>query len=122
MWTFKQSDGAILDKMETQVGSGYAGFGNGLNSPDAQGLHDVGPLPRGLYTIQAPVDTTTHGPFVMWLTPNPDNDMAGRGSFGIHGDKKDGPPFSASKGCIVANRTIRELIWNSGDHLLEVVR
>lgn len=121
MWTWKQSNGALSDKTGMVIGHGYAGNGKGLNNPDAQGLHDVGPLPCGLYTINSPVDTDSHGPFVMWLTPNPDNDMMGRGSFGIHGDRKEPPPFSASQGCIVANRTIREQVWSSGDHLIEVV-
>lgn len=119
MWTYAQRTGALTRDDGMIVAVGYSGAGAGKNNPDAQDLHDVGPLPRGHYFIEPPVDTRTHGPFVLWLDPDVDNVMYGRSGFGIHGDSVIHPGM-ASEGCIVLPRAIREQIWNSGDHRLTV--
>lgn len=119
MWTYEQSTGRLShDGAEVTVG--YAGAGDGKNNPDMQDCHNVGPLPRGRYTINAPVDTQTHGPYVLRLTPDAENDMCGRAGFLIHGDSIKSPG-NASEGCIVVPRPSRVEVWESGDHDLEVV-
>lgn len=119
MWTWTQREGQLwhADKL---VAAGYSGAGVGRNNPSAQAIHDVGPIPLGLYFIETPVDTRTHGPFVLWLVPDPKNEMFGRSGFGIHGDSVT-HPGSASEGCLVVARAVREAIWDSGDHELTVI-
>jgi len=99
---------------------GYCGKGSCKDNPAAESVVNEGPIPVGWYTIQAPVDTDEHGPYVLWLTPDPTNVMYGRSGFGIHGDSID-DPGSASEGCIILDRNEREAIWGSGDNRLEVV-
>lgn len=120
MWTYRQSDGLMLDPQGYPAGSGYSGAGNGKNKPDAQSIHNVGPIPRGAYHIQAPQNTVTHGPYVLPLLPDPANEMFGRYGFLIHGDSVV-HPGTASEGCIIMPRDVRERIWQSNDHDLTVV-
>lgn len=117
-WQYSQSDGRLSRDGEL-CGIGYSGAGDGKNNPAMEGVQCVGPIVRGRYTINAPVDTKSHGPYVMWLTPHPDNDMLGRSAFGIHGDSKSNPG-SASLGCIAIERKVREQVWESGDRDLVV--
>jgi hypothetical protein len=110
--TYSQATGEMRDASGNLLGMGYAGHGPGLNNPAMQEIHNVGPLPRGAYEISPPVDTATHGPFVMWLTPDPANEMFGRFGFGIHADKVANPGKRlASTGCIVLSRDVREAVW-----------
>ena|ERR1035437_5329862 len=99
---------------------GYSGAGAGKNNPAMQKVYDVGPIPRGKYLIDVPVDTVTHGPYVLRLEPDDRNVMFGRAGFLIHGDSVVNPG-SASEGCIIMPRFARERIWESLDHELEVV-
>lgn len=85
-----------------------------------QSVKDVGPVPTGRYRIDAPVNTVTHGPYVLRIVPDPKNVMYGRTGFLIHGDSVVSPG-TASEGCIVQSRDVREKIWASGDRDLEVV-
>jgi hypothetical protein len=98
---------------------GYSGAGDNKNVPASQWIKNKGPIPCGIYTIEPPIDTKTHGPYVLWLTPDPANEMFGRSAFGIHGDSLVAPG-TASEGCIILSRVSRETIWLSGDHILEV--
>ena len=118
-WQYHQSSGN-LDHDGQPVGVGYSGAGECKNDPDAQDRHNEGPIPRGRYTIEPPQDTVSHGPYVLRLVPDEANDMEGRGNFLLHGDSKL-DPGNASQGCIILPRKIREIVWNSGDNLLEVV-
>lgn len=120
MWTYRQDNGALSDKTGQIVVYGYSGHGEGKNNPVAQELHDVGPIPRGMYVINAPVDTVTHGPYVLRLDPKPENEMFNRSGFLMHGDSIV-HPGTASLGCIIAPKVNRMQVWNSGDHLLEVI-
>ena len=119
MWRYYQSTGELEHDGE-HVASGYAGADAGKNNPQAQTEHNVGPLPRGEYTIGAPSDTKTHGPYVLHLTPDPTNEMFGRAGFLIHGDSMVNPG-TASEGCMIFSRTVREQVWESGDHRLQVL-
>src|SRR5215470_10121987 len=121
MWTYVQKTGALL-RNERLVGGGYSGRDEGLNNPAMQAVHDLGPIPQGGWTIVGPpVNTAEHGPFVLTLRPFDGTNTFGRTGFLMHGDKGAGPPQSASRGCIVIGRDIREEVWESGDRELLVV-
>lgn len=114
MQTYSQTSGEMRNASGVLLGTGYAGHGEGVNNPALQNVHNVGPLPQGVYTINAPVNTTTHGPYVMWLTPDPSNEMFGRAGFGIHADEIANPgKHLASTGCIVMSNEARVAIWTS---------
>lgn len=117
-WWYEQANGT-LSQNGTIVASGYSGHGDGKNNPALQNVPDVGPIPVGSYSIGEPCDTQTHGPYVLRLTPDAKNDMCGRAGFLIHGDSKE-HPGTASHGCIILPRAVREQIWASGDRILEV--
>lgn len=119
MWTFKQSTGELF-RDDVYDAIGYAGHAEGRDNPALQTVANVGPLPQGHYTIEPPRDTATHGPFVLSLTPDQGNAMYGRGGFLIHGDAT-ADPGNASHGCMIFARVVRERIWASGDHLLQVI-
>lgn len=120
MWVYAQRTGELTHS-GAKVGVGYSGKGVGKNNPDAQKIGFVGPIPVGRYTIQRPVDTKTHGPYVLWLTEFSTNEMWNRDDFGIHGDSIVAPG-TASEGCIILPYAIRVAIWESGDHVLEVIQ
>lgn len=124
-WVYEQRTGRLRDPLGNLLGVGYAG-GNccqqseGRNNPDMDHIANVGPLPRGRYTIEKPRDTVTHGPYVLPLTPHVGNVMHGRGAFLIHGDSVV-RPGCASDGCIIQARDVRYRLGSSLDHELEVI-
>ena len=120
MWTYVQQTGEMIDPTGKLLAVGYAGNGAGKNNPAMQDVHGVGPLPCGFYRIEKAVDTVDHGPEVMWLVPDPANEMFGRGGFGLHGDSKANPGC-ASKGCPCLPRAARDTINASMDRKLQVV-
>ena len=65
-------------------------------------------------------DSPNTGPFTILLEPAPGTDTLGRSAFRIHGDSVRAPG-TASHGCIILPRAIRDHIWRSGDRDLEVV-
>ena len=67
-WKYCQSTGQLYHEGEL-IATGYSGHGDGKNCSAMQDKHNVGPLPRGVYAIGKPHDTTSHGPFVMALMP-----------------------------------------------------
>ena len=135
MWVYQQSSGNLFrstplvqgaEGVETSastfIGKGYSGNGRGLNNPQMQDVHDVGPVPQGDWLIGKPYDHSEHGPHVMALTPEPGTETFGRSGFLIHGDLVDKPgQFLASKGCVILARWMRERISQSGDFLLRVI-
>lgn len=120
MWKYSQTTG----RLETPEGKlaciGYAGNGLGKNNPKMQHMESIGPLPRGFYKIGLPYESRQVGPFALPLTPFPENKMYGRGAFRIHGDSIK-HPGTASKGCIIAPRKVREEMAAHEDDVLEVV-
>jgi len=125
MWVFAQATGELFcdDDLNTPLTIGYSGFGEGKNNPAMQQIHDIGPIPRGYWTIGTPEDVETagpHGPFVLPLTPIDGTMTYGRSGFLIHGDAVN-HAGSASHGCIILNRHIREDIAASRDQLLKVI-
>lgn len=122
MWVYSQSSGS-LSRDGNVVGVGYSGFGDGKNNPILQDHPDFGPIPQGRYSIGPPecMDSPgPHGPFVMRLTPDQTNQMFSRSGFLLHGDSIVAPG-SASHGCIIMGRLIREAVAASGDTELAVV-
>lgn len=112
--TYSQTSGEMRDAAGILLGTGYAGHGPGLNNPAMQRDPNVGPLPQGVYIISPPVDTASHGPYVMWLTPEPGNEMFGRYGFAIHADEAAHPGQRlASTGCIVMSDEARMAIWQA---------
>lgn len=125
MWTYEQRTGRLYDAQGTVFATGYSGFGPGKNAPAWQDHRDVGPIPAGDYLIDAPqcvLQAGEHGPYVLPLVPDADNQMYGRSGFLIHGDGLGDHAGHASHGCIIISpRGLREAIWQSRDRLLRVV-
>lgn len=120
MWTYKQSTGELLSSDGVVVSIGYSGAGIDKNRPEDEGVQNCGPIPMGDWSIGDAVDTATHGPVVLPLTPLPGTDTLGRSGFLIHGDSIK-TPGTASHGCIILPRVIRESIDSSSDKLLRVI-
>ena len=118
-WRYCQQTGTLLlnDKI---IGTGYSGKGVGKNNPNMEQVKNVGPIPRGNYTIGPAYTHPNKGPIAMNLTPNDHTTTYGRSYFMIHGDSRV-HPGSASEGCIILTRDIRNRIDTSGDKVLEVV-
>jgi hypothetical protein len=127
-WFFDRSIGLLThvvgDGREADMSfPAYAGQPPFVNSVKDDWRECLGPLPAGRYMIGLPIADGGHlGPYVMELTPMPDNNMKGRSGFYIHGDSLSHPGY-ASEGCIVpaGGRATREAIGTSYDHILEVL-
>lgn len=122
MFIYRQSTGELISSvMEKVLISGYSGSGVYKNNPDAEQLHNKGPIPQGEWGILGPpVDTSSHGPYVIHLYPKPGTETYERSGFLIHGDSKV-IPGDASKGCIILPLKVRQFIWNSNDRDLKVI-
>lgn len=125
MWTYSQSTGLLTGPAGTPVTTGYAGNGDGLNNPDMQNVHGIGPLPRGEYLIGDMVakHVTTEGKTLinaLPLIPNPKNEMFNRSGFWFHGDNEAGD-HTASDGCPVIPLPARMQVSDSDDRQLMVV-
>jgi len=118
MWTWDQSAGAL--SRAGKIWRGYSGAGRGKNNPSMQAAQAVGPIPRGRWRITGKKDSPNTGPFTIVLEPEPDTDTCGRSEFRIHGDSI-AHPGTASHGCIILPRAVRDAIWASGDRDLIVV-
>ena len=117
-WTYEQSTGNLYQDGKWK-GTGYSGNLTNKNNPDRQQVKGMGPLPRGTYRIGG--YTNSKGPWTIILTQT-SGETFGRSLFRIHGDKRKGIQGFASQGCIVISPSIRILIINSGDNILEVIR
>lgn len=124
-WTWDQSAGT-LSRDGKLISRGYSGAGRGKNNPALEGVRAVGPVPAGCWKIGAPYNSQSVGPYALPLNAvdaKPDDDVhqpTGRSAFRIHGDSIKSPG-TASRGCIILPRAVRELIWKSGDRDLLVV-
>lgn len=117
-WTYHQSDGDLYLGGEYE-GRGYSGHGAGLNNGVLEAKVGVGPIPKGRWTIGPAHLSQQTGPVTMALAPN-GHSAHGRSAFEIHGDNRQ-MNHSASDGCIILGRAIRDKIAASGDHDLDVV-
>ena len=120
MHSYSQSTGIWYDPVGKVLGIGWAGQGVGKNNPNAENVHGIGPLPKGIYTITAPYNSLQTGPYTLGLVPDPKNVMYQRGGFRVHGFNAENPELS-SEGCIIQIRKVRETIWAYEDKLLQVV-
>lgn len=118
-WTYRQSDGALRHDNHT-IATGYSGFGDAKNNPERQDDAGVGPIPRGWWHMTGVESGGPTGPFTIILDPEPGTKTFGRSLFRIHGDSR-AAPGTASHGCIILGPQVRHEMWNSGDHLLDVV-
>jgi len=118
MWQYSQSKGKLLYNNES-IGSGYSGHGQGLNNTKLEMVHNLGPIPRGLWEIGIWFDDKHLGPCVAALRPT-DQEVFGRGGFFIHGDNKL-MNHTASDGCIILSRILREKLRDSKEKYIEVV-
>jgi hypothetical protein len=128
-WLFKVTSGIIVDPSGSVAWkAAYAG-GNegknieGVNNVAMQDQPNIGPLPQGKYAmVQIVLQHPRLGPYVILLSPDAANEMYNRGDFRIHGDRTD-PSLvhAASEGCIIAPRFVREKMWTSTDHEVEVI-
>lgn len=116
-WIYNQSNG-VLSHTGFLIGTGYSGKGVGRNNPTMEDVPEVGPIPTGVYTIGEPFTHPHAGPICMRLEPNEGDDMHGRSGFMLHGDNTS---HTASEGCIIMPRDVREKIAASSDKELVVV-
>jgi hypothetical protein len=115
-WTFDTASGRLAHD-GTYAATGYAGHGPGKDNPADADIPNVGPPPRGLYTIGTARTDPRLGPLAMPITPAPSTPMFGRSGFWIHGDNPVHPGDS-SEGCIVLPQAARAAISSSGDTAL----
>jgi hypothetical protein len=101
--------------------SGYAGFGVGLNNPDAEIRKGIGPIPRGDWIVGLPFHHVNKGPLTFRLSPMTSMQTFGRGGFLIHGDNRM-MNRTGSHGCIVLSRDEREKIARFRVRVLNVSR
>jgi hypothetical protein len=115
---YSQTTGKItLNDKELAVG--YSGKGDGKNNPNKEKEANVGPIPRGDYSVGKPREWKGMAN-VFDLTPDGHN-AHGRSQFLIHGDSKKNPG-SASEGCIILPPEVRKKIAESEVTKLRVVR
>ena len=116
MWFFDIFPGNIYHG-DVLKGGAYSGFGEGKNNPLMQDWPDEGPIPEGHYTVGVIYDHHPQlGDYAIELIPDATNNMYGREGFFWHGDSRS-HPGSASHGCIISSRALRETFVESGDTL-----
>lgn len=123
---YEQSTGALYledrNYSRALLAVGYSGIGLDLNNPGSEGKVARGPIPVGMWHVGKAVDHKRLGPLSIPLTPYhvrfnaegeativTDSQRLGRTGFYIHGDNAKGNQ-SASSGCIIMPRPIREVI------------
>lgn len=124
MWIYDQASG-LLSRNGKVISRGYSGNGRGKNNPALEGVAGIGPIPAGVWKVESKYDSPNVGPYALKLiavdaTLDDTHDKTGRGAFRIHGDSIKAPG-TASRGCIILPRQVREQIWKSGDRDLKVV-
>lgn len=124
--SFSQTTGQYSFHGEGQdfvIGNGWAGRGAGKNNHEMQAVRETGPLPCGWYSIGAPENHPTVGPYALRLTPLPETQMFGRDGFLVHGAAKDPQKYGQeSKGCPILARVGREKIVSLGATLFLVTK
>lgn len=120
MWVYDSATGTVNNPDNSYIGTAYSGNGVGLNNPAMENIHNQGPIPRGQYAIGEFFNDPEKGPIVCHLSPMEGTDTFGRSGFMIHGDNQ-AVNHSASEGCIVAPRFVRDRISESPDRVLQVV-
>ena len=109
MVVWSQFRGELIGPDGSVWGKGYSGAPFARNNPDMQNQPNAGPIPRGGWTIGDPEDSPHTGPFTLPLMAAPETETFGRNLFRIHGDSAE-HPGTASHGCIILPRPVRERI------------
>lgn len=118
VWVYQIADGRLSNAARPWVGySGYSGRGVYRDDPGSTKEVAKGPIPVGLYRCEKAVNHPTLGPAAIRLDPGL-TPMFGRSGFLIHGDNARGD-YSASSGCIIVGREVRDL-FRPGDRLIVV--
>lgn len=117
MWKFEVAAGLLCDPAGLAVPA-YSGHGDGRDNPEMEAVSNVGPIPRGRYSIGAARWSEKTGPITITLTPIEHN-AHGRTAFEVHGDSIT-KPGEASHGCIITNPKTRGQMRDSEDRILEV--
>jgi RHS repeat-associated protein len=121
-WIYSQSTGKLYHQPPAIQGGGppapvasggYSGNVTGYNNP-SMNVPNVGPILQGGWNIGTPYNSPNVGPFAIPLAPNSGTNTYGRTDFRIHGDNSC-MCGSASEGCVIFNRQVRNQIINSGD-------
>lgn len=118
MWLYDQSTGQLFRDGKL-ISKGYSGRGRGKNNPSLQSARGIGPIPRGEWIIGQAYGSANTGPYTIMLNPCAKTETFGRSAFRIHGDSIKNPG-TASYGCIILPRKIREQIISSKDTQLTV--
>lgn len=118
-YIYSQSKGT-LSHNGSIIATGYSGFGVDKNNPSSQEKHGLGPIPRGNWHVATCINAPDTGPISLILTPWNETETYDRSGFRIHGDSVT-HPGDASHGCIIIPRVIRQEIWTSEDHTIEVI-
>jgi hypothetical protein len=112
---FSQSTGKVTEDDGTLVATGFAGndsrpgvnpnHAHGYLNPAAEYLHNIGPLPKGTYSVGA---WGSHPPLGAHSAPltQTSGQTFGRKGFFIHGPSLD-DPLNSSEGCIVISHLQR---------------
>lgn len=121
---FKVSTGEVgfhddIGNMVT-LAFGYSGAPGHINATESERLFRKGPIPRGAWTMGRANDHPTLGPVTIGLYPREETETFGRSGFFIHGDngKRDN---SASSGCIILPRVVRQAFAALGVNRLTVM-
>lgn len=119
VWTYHQRTGELW-RNGAKVATGYSGNGQGLNNPDMENVRAIGPIPKGRWQMDGVYNSAKVGPYAIILDPVSGTETFGRSAFRVHGDNSKGNR-SASNGCIIMPRSVREMMWQFKDHILDVV-
>lgn len=116
---YRSIDGATFVNT-TFEGHGYSGHGDGRNNPDMENVPNVGPIPRGKYSLELcnPEEHPRLAAPVFRLHPMPGTNVFNRSGFLIHGDNKI---HDASEGCIIQGASFRHMVEDSDERELEVI-
>ncbi|MGH9418143.1 MAG: tlde1 domain-containing protein [Terriglobales bacterium] len=105
------------------AGIGYSGVDSALDDPVAQDESSAGPIPRGHWIIgrQQSHQLANGKHLIAAMRPSPAaGNATKRTNFWIHGDTA-AHNHTASEGCIILPRDVRDVIAASGDTQLQVV-
>lgn len=119
-WTYYVRTGRLYEPDGEYLASGYSGLGSAKNDPDREREVATGPIPRGVYSIGEMYNSKRVGPFALPLEPIEHTNTFGRSAFRIHGDSI-AHPGTASHGCIILPRPVRNEIARSAVKRLRVV-
>ncbi len=117
---YSQSSGELTDMEDRRVGKGYSGAPGNVNVPASQGKKDLGVIPEGTWTIGEVIwdkdYTRGKGENLIHLVPDAATAERVRAmgrdpnTFYIHAGKKDPTDLSASQGCVIMEKKVREAI------------